>query len=112
MRPAWRSSRRVRIASLSTARSRRPLEQKVCASGLKPGEVDGDVDVAEIAEPLHEGFAPPVRPEPSDLVVRDLDPGQAVVVAHPALAGAEPAHPGFPGCPLGEVVAGGSAGEI
>src|SRR2546428_8298750 len=92
MRPACTSSRRALTASLSTARSRRPLEQKIRAPGLKPREVDGDVDVAELAETLHDGLAPPVLPEPPDLVVRDLDPGQAVVFAHAALAEPQRAH--------------------
>src|SRR5258705_3986913 len=92
MRPACRSSRSARIASLSTARSLGALEQKVRAPRLEAGEVERDVDVTQLAQALHDGLVTPVLPEPGELVVGDLEPGHAVVVPDAELAEAERAH--------------------
>src|SRR6266508_2015330 len=90
-RPTWTSSSSRRRASLST---RTPLEgeQQVRAAGLKAAEVHRDVEVAELAEAGHDRLVAAVLPQARDLVERDLQPRQAVVVTDAELAEAERAH--------------------
>src|SRR5438552_18625455 len=75
------------MASLSTG----PLEieQQVRAAGLEAGQIDRHVEIAELAEALDDRLAPPVLPEPRQILERDLEPGQPVVMAHPELAKAQ-----------------------
>src|SRR5207245_11783705 len=94
-RPARISVSRARTASRSAGRFRRKLQQQIRAARLEPSEVERHVDVAELAQALHDGLAQAVLPELRHLGLVDLDPGQAIVVTHPELAKAERADEGL-----------------
>src|SRR2546430_7885868 len=89
MRPALNSSSKARRASLSTVRFRRSLQQEIRAARLEAGEIERHVDVAELAQALHDRLAQVALPEPRHLGLVDLEPGQAIVVTYPELAKAE-----------------------
>src|SRR5262245_10700663 len=91
-RPAFKSSRSARRASLSTVRFRLQIQEEIGAARLKAGEVDRDIEVPELAQALDDGLAPIALPEPRHLGLVDLEPGQPIVVAHAELAEAERAH--------------------
>src|SRR6266404_4829597 len=82
-------------ATSSRSRCRRSLsigaqpQQEIRRAGLEAGEVDGDVDVAELAEARHDALVAIVLPEPRHLVAPDLQSRQPVVVAHAELPEAE-----------------------
>src|SRR5947208_1782245 len=92
MRPALKSSSKARRASLSTVRFRRSLQQEIRAARLEAGEIERHVDVAELAQALHDRLAQVALPEPRHLGLVDLEPGQAIVVTYPELAKAERAN--------------------
>src|SRR2546423_1070681 len=87
---------------------RRPLqaEEQIRAARLKPGEIDGDVQVPELAEARDDGFPPPVLPQTRHLLERDLETGEAIVVADAELAEAERADVLFRGVDLTQLVRG------
>src|SRR5712692_4501825 len=81
----------------SSSRARRSLsigpaleaQQKVGAAGLEAGEVDGHVEVAELAKAGHDRLVAAVLPQARDLLDGDLEPRQPLVVTHAELAEAE-----------------------
>src|SRR5207237_6886303 len=66
-------------------------------AGLKAGEIDGDVDVAQLAQARDDVVVAPILPEPRHLVVRDLQPREPLVVTNAELPKAERAHEGLGG---------------
>src|SRR5919204_673210 len=91
MRPALTSSRSLRIASLSMARAA-ALQDEIRAAGLEAGEIDRDVEVTELAKAPHDCFVTSVLPQARQVVVRDLEPRQPVVMPDAKLPEAERAH--------------------
>src|SRR5712691_2974821 len=100
MRLSLTASSSLRSASLFTGwatswgnprrRSPKPSpEEKVCAARLESREVDGHVNVAQLAELAHDRRVPAVFPEPRHLVGRDLEPRQPLVVTDAELPEAE-----------------------
>src|SRR6266571_9172042 len=82
-----RSSSR-RTLSRSTGLPSRARDE-VRAARLKAREVEGDIDVADLAEPFHDRLVTTLLPEERHLLTRDLEARQPVVVAHPELAESE-----------------------
>src|SRR5687767_4516426 len=82
------------------------LQQQVGGAGLEAGEVDGDVDVAELAEARHDPGVAVLVPEAGELVVGQLDTGQTVVMTDAELAKAELLHECLGGIDLAELVGG------
>src|SRR5205809_1076305 len=83
-----------------------PLQEQVRRAGLEAREVDGDVDVAQLAEASDDRLVPPVLPQPRHLVAADLQSRQPVVVAHAELAEAERPHEGLGGVDLAQLLRG------
>src|SRR5262249_21765211 len=86
--PEWSASSSARTAALSI-RGPPELEQDVGAPRLEARQVHRDVDVTELTESPHDRLVAPVLPEPRDLVERNLEPRQPVVVAEAELADTE-----------------------
>src|SRR5262245_12843560 len=104
MRPAFKSSRSARRASLSTVRFRLQIQEEIGAARLKAGEVDRDIEVAELAQALDDGLAPIALPQSRYLGLIELEPGQPIVVAHAELAEAERAHERLGGVHLAQLL--------
>src|SRR5207247_8450660 len=104
MRPLATASSSARSRSLSIAPP--PLQEQVRRAGLETREVDGDVDVAQLAEASDDRLVPPVLPQPRHLVAADLQSRQPVVVAHAELAEAERPHEGLGGVDLAQLLRG------
>src|SRR5213594_3495781 len=104
MRPPATASSSARSRSLSIAPP--PLQEQVRRAGLETREVDGDVDVAQLAEASDDRLVPPVLPQPCHLVAADLQSRQPVVVAHAELAEAERPHEGLGGVDLAQLLRG------
>src|SRR5205823_11380063 len=96
----------------SSSRARRSLsigaapetEEEIGAAGLEAGEVDGHVEIAELAEAGHDRLVAAVLPEARDLLDGDLEPRQPLVVAHAELAEAEGADELLGGVDLAELL--------
>src|SRR2546422_9818662 len=104
MRPPPTASSSARSRSLSIAPP--PLQEQVRRAGLEAGEVDGDVDVAQLAEAGDDHLVPPVLPQPRHLIAADLQSRQPVVVTHAELAEAEGPHEGLGGVDLAQLLRG------
>src|SRR5262245_46348060 len=79
------------MASLSTALTPE-VQEEIRAAGLESGEVDGHVDVPELTEPGEDRLAVAVLPQPGQLVERDLEPREPVVMADAELPEPERSH--------------------
>src|SRR5205085_5740446 len=58
-----------------------PLEDLVGAPAPEPLQIEGDVDVSDLAEALHDRLVSPRLPEQRHLVGRELQPREPLVMA-------------------------------
>src|SRR5262249_32774463 len=79
-------------------------EHQVRAARLEPGQVDRDVEVPELTEPPNDRLVTPALPQPRDLVQRNLETRQAIVMADAELAEAERAQEFLGGVDLPELL--------
>src|SRR5438874_879475 len=85
-----------------------PLEaqEEIRAARLEAAEIHGDVDVAQLTEARQDRLVTPVLPEPRHVLQRDLQPRQAIVVAHAELTEAERADELLGGVDAAQLVGG------
>src|SRR5262249_12510113 len=85
---------------------RGPSKDFVRAPAPEPLQIDRDVEIAQLAKAGDDGLAPSLLQETRDLCGRQLDPRQAIVVAHAELTEAQVPHERLGGVDLSELLGG------